>query len=225
MPVAVSTLLPTLRLELPGIAEPVLEDALFRGLRKYFWESEAWKYTADNGLDYTAAQQALNLPVAGTDIPTKTAVKRVDTVKFSASGANWDKDIPFKTRDQLDRADADWYTATGTDPKAFTYDNAQAIIYPIASATVNTALLLRCIIVPLYTAVADTLPDLLYYENEEYIKAGIWADLMKQPGKDWTNSALAAHYSTVYKRGVDKGKSRAEADFGQPNRTMSYGGI
>lgn len=225
MAVAISTMTPELRVELPGIPEPILEAAEFRGLRKFFWESEAWKYTADNGLDYTSGQRAMNLPVAGTDIPTKTVVKRVDQVKFDSGGDDWDTEVPFMTRDQLDRYDGDWYTETGTEPKAWTYDGAVPILYPIASATVNTALLLRVIIAPVFTLPADTLPDLLYYEYEEYFKAGILADLMKMPGKDWTNTEMAAYYQSIYNRGVDMAKSRSQADYGQPNRTMAYGGL
>lgn len=225
MAIAISTLYPELRVELPGIVEPVLDAAVFRGLRKFFWESEAWKYTCDNGLDYTISQQAMNLPVAGTDIPAKTVVKRVDNVKWDSDGADWDTPVPFMTRDQLDRADSDWYTETGTKPLAWTYDNGVPIVYPIASATVTDGLLLRVVIAPVYTAGADTLPDLLYYEFEDTIKAGILADLMKMPGKDWTDTQMASYYKEQYRRGVNMAKSRAEADFGQPDRTMAYGGL
>lgn len=225
MAVAISTMLPDLRVELPGIPEPLLESYLYQGLRRFFWDSEAWRYTADNGLDYTISQQAMNLPVAGTDIPAKTTIKRIDNVKFDSGGDDWDTKIPFKTRDQLDRIDRNWYTETGTAPKYWTYDNAVPVLYPIASATVTTALLIRSVIAPVFTATTDELPELLYYGFEDYIKAGILADLMKMPGKDWTNPNMSVYYSNIYTKGVDKAKSRAEADYGQPNRTMSYGGI
>jgi hypothetical protein len=225
MTVAVSTMVPELRVELPGIADPVLNAAIFRGLRKFFWFSESWKYTCDNGLAYTINQQAFNLPVAGTDIPANTVLKRIDTVLYDSGGDDWQKKIEFRTRDQLDRIDGNWWTETGTEPKYWTYDNAVPIWYPIASATVATAALYRCVIAPAYTSLSSTLPDLLYYEFEDYIKAGILADLMKMPGKDWTNPEMSAYYAAIYKAGVDKAKSRAEADFGQPNRTMAYGGI
>lgn len=225
MSVAISVMTPELRIELPGILEPALTAAMYRGLRKFFWESEAWKYTYDNGLDYTISERGLPPPTVGTDIPAKTVVKRVDTVKFSSTGENWEQIIPFKTRDRLDREDADWYTAEGTAPLAWTYDNAAPIVYPIASATVDTALLIRSVIAPLYTAQDDTLPDLLYYEFEDFIKAGILADLMKMPGKDWSNPQMSAYYKGQYDAGVKKAKSRAEADFGQPKGTMAYGGL
>jgi len=225
MTVAISTMVPELRVELPGMIEPVLEAAIFRGLRKFFWFSEAWKYTCDNGLDYTSGQQAMNLPVAGTDIPAKTVLKRVDTVLWDAGGDDWEKRIEFRTRDQLDRIDGNWFTTTGSEPKYWTYDNTLPIWYPISTATVTDGALLRCVIAPVFTLVADTLPDLLYYEFEDIFKAGILADLMKMPGKDWSNPEMSVYYAAIYKAGVDAAKSRAEADFGQPNRTMAYGGL
>jgi hypothetical protein len=225
MTVAVSTLLPDLRIELPGIAEPVLENFLFQGLRKFFWESEAWKYTSDNGLDYTVSQQTINMPVAGTDTPANTVNKRLDYLLFDSGGTTWEDVVEFKTTDQLDRYDRDWWVATGTEPQYWTYHNGVPIIYPIASATVTTALLPRVVIAPNYTSTASTLPDLLYYEFEDTIKAGILADLMKMPGKDWSNPDMSVYYSNIYRNGVKQAKSRAQADFGQPDRTMAYGGL
>lgn len=222
---AISGILPKVRLTLPGCPEPLIKETLYDILREYFWESEMWKYTADNGLDYTISQQAMTLPVAGTDIPAKTIVKRVDTVKFSSSGTNWDKTVPFLTRDQLDRANSDWYTETGSSPDAWTYDNGVPIIVPIANATVTDGLLLRVIIAPDFDSTADTLPDLLYFECKKTIEDGVIADLKEMPGKDWTDTAGSVYYAQRYRAGIDKAKSRGDADFGQPDRTMSYGGL
>ena len=226
MTVAVSSLLPEIRLELPGIPTPVLNAALFRVLRQFFWESEAWKYTYDNGLDWTLNQLALETPVAGTDIPAKCVVKRVDTVQYDSGGDAWDKEVPFKTRDELDRANPDWQTEVGSTPLAWTHGNdGAAVVTPQVAATVTTAFLIRSVIAPVFTLVADTLPDFLYYEFEETIKAGILAQLLKQPGKDWSNPQSAVFYAQIFGQGVKNAKSRAQSDFGQPKDTMAYGGL
>ena len=226
MSVAIETLLPEVRVELPGIPVPILNAALYRVIRQFFWESEAWKYTYDNGLDWTLNQLAIEPPAAGTDIPTKCVVKRVDTVMYDADGTDWDDEIPFMTRDELDRANSDWYTETGSSPRAWTHGNdGAAIIIPQATATVTTALLIRAVIAPVFTAISDTLPDFLYYEFEETIKAGVLAQLMKQPDKDWTDIPMATFYGDAHTAGMLKAKSRAQADFGQPKDTMAYGGL
>lgn len=226
MTVAISSLLPELRVELPGIPVPILDAALYRVIRQFFWESEAWKYTYDNGLDWTLTQLALETPVAGTDIPAKCVVKRVDTIQYDADGSAWDTDVPFMTRDELDRANPNWQTEVGSSPQAWTHGNdGAAVITPQVAATVTTSLLVRAVIAPVFTTSSDTLPDFLYYEFEESYKAGILAQLMKQPGKDWSNPSSALFYAQVFGQGIKNAKSRAQSDFGQPKDVAAYGGI
>jgi len=226
MATAIETMLPEVRVELPGIPVPILNAALYRVIRQFFWESEAWKYTYDNGLDWTLNTLALPSPVAGTDIPAKCIVKRVDTVQYNSDGSGWDQDIPFKTRDELDRLNRDWYTETGSSPSYWTHGNdGAALVTPQTTATVTTAFLIRSVIAPVFTAISDTLPDFLYYEFEETIKAGILAQCMKMPDKDWSDPQMAQFYGTAYSAGLNKAKSRAQADFGQPKDSMAYGGI
>lgn len=226
MTVAIETMLPEIRVELPGLPVPILKAALYRVIRQFFWETEVWKYTYDNGLDWTLSQLAIEAPAAGTDIPDKCVVKRVDTIFYSASGSGWNRKVPFKTRDELDRANNDWYTEVGSTPLAWTHGNdGAALITPQVAATVTTAFLIRSIIAPVFTSVDDTLPDFLYYEFEETIKAGILAQLMKQPHKDWSDFEKAVFYGNVFAAGSKIAKSRGQADFGQPKGTMAYGGI
>lgn len=226
MTVDISTLLPETRIELPGIAEPVLKAKLYQILRQFYWESEAWKYTYDNGLDWTINDPTVPAGVAGTDYPTKCVVKRVDMIKYNSGGSGWDKTIPFLSRDELDRTDGDWHDATGSSPQSWTHENSgTARINPVASATVTTGLLIRAVIAPVYTAVDDTLPAFLYYEHEAALRSGILGQLMAQSGKDWSNPEQAGIYQAAYAAGIKKAKSRSEADFGQPKDTMAYGGI
>lgn len=226
MTVAISTLLKDCRMELPGIAEPVLAGKLYQIIRQFYWESEAYKYTYDNGLDWTSGANAAPSPTPGTDIPLRFVVKRVDSIKFDAAGVNWDEEIPFLTRDELDRANSDWRSETGTSPSSWTIDNEGAArINPEPTATVTTGLLIRSVIAPVFTAVADTLPDFLYYEHEAALRSGILGQLMAQAGKDWTNMEQAGIYQAAYGAGIIKAKSRAEAGFGQPKGTMAYGGL
>lgn len=226
MTVAIETMLPELRVELPGIPVPILNAALYRVIRQFFWESEAWKYTYDNGLDWTLTQLAIESPVAGTDIPAKCVVKRVDTVSYDADGTAWDSIVPFRTRDELDRLNPDWYTEVGSSPTAWTHGNdGAALVIPQVAATVTTAFLIRSVVAPIFTAISDTLPDFLYYEFEETIKAGVLAQLMKQPDKDWSDIPMAQFYGNAYAAGMVKAKSRAQADFGQPKDEMAYGGL
>ncbi len=225
MAVALSTLSPMLRVELPGIPQPILDAAIVRVLRQFFWKSEIWKYTSDNGKDWTSGASAVPTLTPGTDIPTGSIVKRIDTIKYDADGDSWDDVIPFKTRDELDRENADWETETGSSPSSWTIDNdGAARIVPKPTATITTGLLLRAIVAPSGT-VATTIPDFLFYENEEAFKAGVLAQLMKIPGKDWSNPQQASFNLAAFAAGIKAAKSRAEANFGQPKDQMAYGGL
>jgi hypothetical protein len=222
---ALSTLSPMLRIKLPGIPQPVLDAAIVRVARQFFWRSEVWKYTSDNGKDWTFNVTAAPTLIAGSDIPAGTVVKRIDTVKYDADGSAWDDEIPFKTRDELDRENADWETESGSSPSAWTNESdGSARIVPKASATISKGLLLRAIIAP-SDSVDTVIPDFLFYENEEVIKSGVLAQLMEIPGKDWTDPQSAALNLSLFAAGIKNAKSRAEAAYGQPKDTMTYGGL
>ncbi len=223
MPISLDTLKPELRVELPGIPEPTLNAALIRVTRQFFRDSEVWKYELDNVLDWTTA---LTFPTItpGVDIPADTHVSRIDTVKYGTGGGSSNRVVDFKTRDQLDRENPDWETEEGSSPNAWTnLGGGISRIVPIAAADVLASLTIRAIIAPDPTL--TDLPDDLFYDNEEYIKWGVLAQLMKIPGKDWTNIAAAGKYSRDFKEGIKEARSRSQAEYGQPNRQVEYGGI
>jgi len=45
------------------------------------------------------------------------------------------------------------------------------------------------------------------------------------PGRDWSNATMAGFYLTQFNEGVALAKSRVEAEYGQPERVVTYGGI
>ena len=221
MAVALSTLYPELRVELPGVPEPLLVAATKRITRQFFRKSEAWRYDLDNILNWTTA---LTFPaiVAGTDIPDNTHVVRIDKVRYGVTHAT--RTLRFVPRDQLDRENPRWATETGSSPKAWTHAaSSVAQIIPIASASVSSSLHIRAVIAPSPDLVS--LPDFLFYEFEEAIKFGTLAQLMKIPGKDWSAANLATLNEKKYRNGIKEAKSKAQAEYGQPNREMVYGGI
>lgn len=221
MSIELNTLYPELRVELPGVPEPLLVAAVKRITRQFFRKSEAWRYDLDNVLNWTTA---LPFPaiVAGTDIPTDTHIVRIDKVRYGPTDAN--RTVEFIPRDELDRINANWATETGSTPKAWTHVAAgAALIIPIASANVSASLHIRAVIAP--DPVLSSIPDFLFYEFEEFIKSGVLSQLMKIPGKDWSNTSLATFYDKKYQSGIKEAKSKAQAEYGQPNREVLYGGI
>jgi len=221
MAVALSTLYPELRVELPGIPEPLLVAATKRITRQFFRKSEAWRYDLDDVVDWTTALTFPTITEA-VHIPADTHVVRIDKVRYGVDNAT--RTLPFVPRDQLDRENPDWATETGSSPKAWTHVAAgQALIIPVASANVADSLHIRAVIAPSPDLVS--LPDFLFYEFEEAIKFGVLGQLMKIPGKDWTNINLGNLYEKKFNNGVTAAKSKAQAEYGQPNREVEYGGI
>lgn len=224
MTVAIDTLHNFLRVELPGIPEPLLADGVRKSIQQFFKMSEVWRHTVPAPLlDWT---EALTFPAigAGAEIPTGTRLVRVDHVKYASDGKSLHQ-VPFRTRQQLDAEYEDWEVKIGNTPLRFTHDTFgdEPRIIPIATADVLTSLQVRAIITPDDTLVV--LPNFLFFEFEDDFRNGTLARLMKIPGKDWTNFAAASGYASLFTAGWMKAKSRAKAEFGQPERMTSYGGI
>lgn len=219
---AIANMLPFLRVELPGIPEPILVRGLDDAVSDFISRSEVWKYTSPVLLDWTTA---LVFPAlaAGTDIPAATRIVRIDTVKYASDGVSFTK-VLFKTRDQLDNLLPNWEVKTGNTPLYWTNDGPDTPrIIPIATANVLTSIQVRSVVTSLTSLAA--LPDFIMHEFEDDIKHGALARLMKIPGKDWTNFAAAAAYANLFTAGIKEAKSRANAEYGQPSREMNYGGI
>ena len=223
MAVTLDTLHNMLRVELPGIPEPLLALAVLQTTQDFFKRSEAWRFNVATLLDWEIAQVFPDL-IQAVEIPANTRVVRIDGVKFGSDGTNL-KPVPFSTRQQLDQEYPDWEVKTGNTPLRWTNDPTPdaARIIPIAVEDLVGSLQLRVILTPDLNGV--DIPDFLYYEYEDELKNGTLARLMKIPGKDWTNTASASAYASLYRNGWMKAKSRVNADYGQPNRIMSYGGI
>ena len=221
---AITALYPRVRIEAPGVPEPLLADAVMEAIQDFFCDSECWRHTTTTLLNWTLAE---NFPplTQGVELPANTRLVRVDVVKYGAGGTNLNT-IPFRTRQEWDGQVAGWETQLSSSPYGWTNDphGAAPRIVPGASATQSGVLQVRSIIAP-----ASTMTDIDDYFYEEFgnlWRFGALARLMAMPGRDWSNSAMAAYYEAKERDGIKKAKSRAEAEYGQPNqRIMAYGGL
>jgi hypothetical protein len=220
---AISDLYPLIRLECPGIPEPILQAEVQDSIDSFLADSEAWKYTIPTVLDWETTQKFPTITV-GVDIPANTRVVRYDTVKFANDGTSF-REVPFRTRQQLDGEYSDWEVRTGNTPLVWTVNGLFApLIVPIATQNVLSSLIIRVV---LGTDRAVTvLPEFLIHEFGDVIQYDVLSKLLLLPGKDWTNVPSGLMYKRMYDDQIPKIKSRAQADYGQPNsRIMAYGGI
>lgn len=85
-----SDLYPSLRIELPGVIEPLLEDEVVKAVQDFLIRSGVWKHTCPALLPWETARTFPVLTV-GTDIPENTRVTRLDEVKFASDGTSLKK--------------------------------------------------------------------------------------------------------------------------------------
>jgi hypothetical protein len=220
---AITAVYPKVRVEAPGVPEPLLAEMVGDSLREFFRDTEAWRHTVSSLLDWTTAATFPTL-TQGVELPANTRVLRVDEVKYAGDSTNL-KVVPYSTRQQLDGEFPDWEVRTGTSPQRWTNDGNAGTprIIPIADANVTCSLQVRVSVVP--TSSMTDVPDWWYDEFHDIWAYGALARLLRMPGRDWTNQALGAYYEQKELGGISMAKSRAKAEYGQPNRTMSYGGI
>lgn len=221
---AISGVYPKVRIEAPGVPEPLLEDVVADTMRDFFRDSECWRHTTDTLLDWTNGEPFPNL-TQGVELPADTRLKRVDVVKYG-SGGTMQREIPFRTRQEWDCVVSDWETKESSSPYGWTNDphgNAPRII-PGATTTQSGVLQVRSIVVP--TSALTDIDSFFYDEFHDIWRFGALARLLKMPDRDWSNPAMARFYEAKEMEGVKQAKSRAQAEFGQPNqRTMAYGGL
>lgn len=210
------------RTELPGVPQPVLFYNYAEAVREFCRRSKAWQYDSPSALDLNASTDWPTI-TAGTHIPTSTYV--IEPVRVKWSNGQF---INFKTRDQLDRIDGDWEQATAAVPDYWTITSPGAFrIYPHLSANETSVLYMRFAIAPTVSLASPrtSMPEEIVNEWQHVWAHGALSKIMKIPGKDWTNIALAGDYGNLFDEGIADAKSRAAADYGRPHRSMAYGGL
>lgn len=221
---AITGVYPKVRIEAPGVPEPLLEDVVADAMRDFFRDSECWRHTTDTLLDWTNGEPFPNM-TQGVELPANTRLKRIDVVKYGTNGSSLRK-IPFRTRQEWDGVVCDWEQRTASTPYGWTNDphGRAPRIVPGATATQTGVLQVRSIVVP--TSALTDIDDHFYDEFHDIWRFGALKRLLKMPDRDWSNPALARYYESLEREGVELAKSLAQAEFGQPNqREMAYGGL
>lgn len=228
-------LLPDVVLEAPGVPHMVALQALSSAVRDFLTRSEVWKQWT-GPLDVTAATAVLSIPNAVLDSLdlTQTTV-RVHSLKWLDTG----KLITFRTESQLQDMDCMWRTREATPPSAFTQeisstDTALAVrLYPVPPATIVDAIDARLVITTQTypgTGIAGagdddvTIPDSIFARYYDTMVRGALSRLLRMGGRDWTDKVQARDYAQQFETEIVRAKSQADAEFGNPVRTVTYGG-
>lgn len=218
---AISEYRPDMGIELPGCPNPVMDGALVRAIRSFLIGSETWTHLSPTLVDFDGAVIDITTLTPPTDIPADSEAFKIKRLQRVSDGC----DISFKTEQQMqDDVDIDWRATTGTGPTYFVNDSpTSSTVYPIPSTAVLAEI--RAWYVLTLNSAATTFPDFLDQHYREPILNGAIANAMKIPGKDWTNLQQSAAYTGAFNLGVVLAKSKGQASYGQPRRSMGYGGI
>ncbi len=165
------------------------------------------RFTAIEYCDYTLAWRVSLADVAivaDTDEYTfaPPANSRVATVFYAAQDGI--KIVPTTER-VLDDTQASWRTQTSQQAAWYYLPDRETIRLALTPELADT-LTLRVALKP--TQDTKTLPDFLFNDHLEAIRAGTLARMLLQPGKDWSDPQLGTHYRALYE--AAKRKERAE---------------
>jgi hypothetical protein len=243
---SVTELLPDVKIAAPGIPDFLALYYLTGAVSEFLNRSEAWlEYGAGRTVDTLRDFDGyLTWPNHLDDGSSQYyRIKRCVHMKWSDDGA----EIPFQTIDQLQSYDTDWLAREGSKPIAFTEqvdeDNDSLGItefsirvYPLIADDVDGDIYLapRFVVVTdvvsnLGTSTADNavpyLPDRIFYAFRNQLVSGALARLYMLPGKDWSNSRLAATHLQMFEDGIVRAESAAGREFGRSCLTTGYGGI
>lgn len=183
--------------EVMGCPEPTIERAIRDSVIDF----------CERGMAYRVENDPVALPAnvseVDLEIPTRTRLVRVLKVRHGS------KPLDPRTRDDLD-ADGDWTDIKGA-PTHYTFVSETAIrVVPYPNQSTTDKLHIRFAVAPTRASVA--FPDEIGEKYYEIICAGAKARLMRMPSQAWSNTNMAAAYTQIFEKGVNKAKLEANND-------------
>lgn len=194
-----SDFFPHLLIELPGISDPLLNQALLRVAIDFCQRSQAWVEITEP-LPLRDRQSEYDL-----DAPTDARVFLVREVWVGS------RPLTPATIQRLQLSLPEDRSVTYAEPTLYqpSVDRQSLTLYPTPVAS-TAKLVAKVCYVP--KANAATLPELLSERYLMAVCAGTKASLMAIPGQAWSNPALSAFYRSQFEDGIVTAKVEAFYD-------------
>ena len=184
--------------EVMGCPEPLVERAIRDSVIDFCERGFAYRVEND-----TVAIPA-NISEIDLEIPTGTRLVRLLTVRY---GPKW---LTPKTRDDMDASGFEWTERKGP-PTHYTFMSETTFrVVPYPDTAKPELLYVRFAVAP--TREATSFPDDLGQRCYEIICSGAKARLMRMPSQAWSNTNMAAAYTQMFEKGVNKAKLEANND-------------
>jgi hypothetical protein len=172
-----STWLPDVLPHVPGCPVLVAEHEIKRAAQHFFEKSRAWHaLTSLLAVAQAQATVTVTLPDASTEL-----------VRIEAAWLDG-KDIDPATAQDMDEAEPDWASRTGTPTRVLLLTPGIVRLFPIPMAAAVQGLKLRCSVRP--SEAATGIPDDLAVQYREDITQGAKARLLIYGKKPWTDMDL-----------------------------------
>lgn len=214
--VAISALVPDVRVEIPEIPSFVAERQLLRATREFTEQTRSWRVNIQLSTVTTVATTDLT-----SLLPSDTELVDIISVKNSDGSAPPEP----RTFIWLDENVSDWRTQEALDAKWYVLEGNSTIrLVPTPSTTIADKYFIRVAVKPLLTATA--IDDVVANKYDELLIHGALAKLFLIPRKPWTDANLGSFHLAAFNAGIPSARTEAADEFqtGIP-RSVKYGGL
>jgi len=213
---AITTLVPDVLAEIPGIPSFVAERQLLRAIRVFCEETLAWRVNIQ--ISTVDTESTVDLE---TLLPASTELVDVVTMKNNGGG----EPVHPRTYSWLDTNTSDWRSETDIAAKWYIRDGNNILrLVPTPASTSTELYTTRLAVKPLLTA--TVIDDLLINKfNEEFIH-GALAYLYLIPRKPWTDPGMGQYHLLLFQDSFSSARVAAAEEFETGvARKVKYGGI
>ncbi len=213
---AITTLVPDVLAEIPGIPSFVAERQLLRAMRVFCEETLAWRTNIE--VSTVANEATVDLEAL---LPATTELIDVISMKNVGGG----EPVHARTYSWLDQNTNDWRGQTNIAAKWYVRDGNNTLRLSPTPASTSTGLYVtRVAVKP--TLAATTVDDLVLSKFGEEFIHGALSQLYLIPRKPWTDAGLAQYHQTLFRDSFTGARTKAADEFEVGvARKVKYGGI
>ncbi len=193
-----TSLIYSLRAELPQCLDNTILEAIVDSAREFFRKSRVWMYTSDEiTFSPTLAEYDIE-PPSGSDI--------IELVHLKQDGFN----ITAKSMDWLNANVPNWMTITSSRGQYYTMVGRRTFRVTPVPSSISTNIDLRMSLT--LPKGATSLDEDVYDEFEETIAAGALYRLMGQTNVPWSNPRQSKYNEDIFYRDISEARIRALKD-------------
>lgn len=187
----------------PGVPDPVLEDAIRTAAIDFCRRSRTWRVEL-SPLSVVALtyQYAIASALPGTVTAADVVVSDIIRMEFNGL------DLPVKTPDQLDDAWPGWKIAQAYQPSVC-FMSDERTLRLVAIPTLDAAAAIAGTVALKPSATAATIDQTVFEEHHQAIANGALSKLLLMPGNSWTSREDAVDRRTAFDKAVWSARNRA----------------